>query len=56
MSNWNGKMGKGVARVIREEKRAEAEQRQSNTLHERTKRHRVALERLGECPDCEAKA
>jgi hypothetical protein len=56
MSNWHGKMGKGAARLVREAKRERAQARQGDALHERTKRHRVALEKLGECPDCGATA
>lgn len=54
MSNWHGAMGKGASRLVKEAKRRQAEERQSSAPHERTKRHRVALEKLGECPDCEA--
>jgi hypothetical protein len=47
VSRFNGSHGKGFMRVVREEKRKEAEERQSRTKHDRTKAHR-----LGRC-DCE---
>lgn len=54
MSRFNGSHGKGFMRVVREEKRKEAEERQVRDIpHSRRRRHRIALEKLGECPDCE---
>jgi hypothetical protein len=54
VSNFNGSHGKGYMRVVREEKRKEAEERQVRDFsHSRRRRHRVAIEKLGECPDCE---
>lgn len=56
MSRWHGAMGKGAMRLVKENKRREAELMQANAPHERSKRHRKALEKLGECPDCGAVA
>lgn len=40
--NYNGKCGKGYSRTLRESKRAEAQERNKNTPHERTKAHRLS--------------
>jgi hypothetical protein len=38
---FNGKQFKGIARIMRDVKRAEAEARNANTPHENTKAHRL---------------
>lgn len=43
---YAGPMGRGYARLLRQEKRKEAEARNARTPHDRTKAHR-----LGKC-DC----
>jgi hypothetical protein len=55
MSRFHGKQGKGAMRRLREIKREEAQERQAQpTPHERTKRHRKAVEATAHCPECEA--
>lgn len=47
MSYFHGKQAKGAQRVRKDVLRAEAEHRQANVQHDRTRAHR-----LGKC-DCE---
>lgn len=54
MGRLHGKLGPGYMRTYRELKREEAQERQARDIpHSRRRRHRIALEKLGECPDCE---